>query len=271
MKKYASLLLLILTGCSSLQLTSSIPEEELKQNQFSQYDPDSNIQYMVSNDQKNIHIKFKTADQSSIMKIMKQGTHIYFDTEGKKKKKIYLEYPLAQAGSDKRPNQNQNMGERTRPDMNKMIETLPKEAIFTKHDESELIQFSLIETDIKPSLRLSGESEITYELIIPFHRLAEGGLASIEKLSVGIVTQSPNMQSQGGGQGGAGMGGRGGQGGQRGGMGGPGGGMGGRGGQGGGMGGHGGQGGQGSGQPGGNSQNMSSPINIWFMVDLHRK
>lgn len=269
MKKYAGLVLLILTGCSSLQLTTSIPEEELKPKQFSQYDPDSNIQYMVSNDKDNLHIKFKTADQSSIMKIMRQGTHIYFDTLGKKKKNVYLEYPLTQAGSGKRPDRNQNMGEKTRPDIDEMLETLPKEAVFTRHDESELIQFSLIETDIKPSLRHSGQSEITYELIIPFHRLAEGGLASIDKLSVGIVTQSPNMQSPGGGQGGTGMGGRGAQGGQGGGMGGPGGGSGsGMGGPGGGMGG--GMGGQGSGGPGGTDQNMDSGIDIWFMLDLHR-
>lgn len=268
MKKYTGLLLLILTGCSTSQLTTSIPEEELKQSQFSQYDPDSNIQYMVSNDQDNLHIKFKTADPSSIMKIMRQGMHLYFDTKGKKKKNVYLEYPLTKNGSGLRPEPNQIPGERTRPDINKMLEAVPEEAIFNNHDESELIQFSLIETDIKPSLRLSGKSEITYDLIIPFHRLAEGGLTSIDVLSVGIVTQSSNMQSQGSGQGGMGSGG--GRGGQGGGMGGPGGQGGGMGGQGGGM--SGGRGGQGSGQPGGSGQNnMNTAINIWVKLDLHRE
>jgi hypothetical protein len=60
---------------------------------------------MVSNDQDNLHIKFKTADQSSIMKILKQGTHLYFDTQGKKKKNVYLDYPMAQAGAGKRPDE----------------------------------------------------------------------------------------------------------------------------------------------------------------------
>lgn len=294
MKKYASLLLLILTGCSSLQMTTSIPEEELKENQFSQYDPETKIQYMISNDRDNLHLKFKTSEQSSIRKIL-QGTTVYFDTQGKKKKKIHLEYPVAQEGRAMRPdqsqmhgqrtrpdqsemqgmrsNQNQIQEERTRPDMGKMIEKLPMEAIFTNNDESEFIQFSLIETDIKPSLRKSGESEITYELIIPFHRLAEGGLASIDNLSVGIVTESSDNQSQGGnaggGMGGPGGGMSGGMGGRGGGMGGPGGGMGG---PGGGMGGSGGgMGGSGGGRPGGSGQNdMTSDIDIWFKVDLHR-
>ena len=260
MTKYAGLLLFIFTGCSTLQLSTSIPEEELKENQYSLYDPDSNIQYQVSNDQENLHIKFKTSDWSSIMKIINQGSKIYFDIKGKQKKDVFVEYPMTgQKGMNTRPDMKQVPGQASTPELSNMLEVVPKEAVFTSHKESEIIQFSLVETDIKPSITVTGKSEITYDLIIPFHRLSENGLASITTLSIGIVTESMNMQSMDGvradrmgGAGGRSGGGKGGSGGGR---------------SGGGMSGAGGD--RSGGRMG--QGEMPTPINIWFLVDLYRE
>ena len=264
MIKYAPLLLLILTGCSTLQVTTSIAEEEQRDDIISQYQFEDNILYQVSNDQENLHIKFKTSDRSSIMKILGQGTYLYFDIKGKKKRDVSLEYPMAsENGTNRRPGMNQNPGERTRLDLAEMLDRIPKEAELLNHKESELIQFSLLESDIKPSLTVTGESEITYDLIIPFHRISKNGLSSITTLSVGIVTKGMNSSSMGGQSGGMG----GSRGGSMGGM--PqGGGK--KGGKGGGMGG--GRSGSMDGPQGGSRDGeMASPINIWFLVDLHRE
>ena len=256
MIKYAPLLLLILTGCSTLQVTTSIAEEEQRDDIISQYQFEDNILYQVSNDQENLHIKFKTSDRSSIMKILGQGTYLYFDIKGKKKRDVSLEYPMAsENGTDRRPGMNQNPGERTRLDLTEILARIPKEAELINHKESELIQFNMLESDIKPSLTVSGESEITYDLIIPFHRISKNGLSSITTLSVGIVTKGMNPSSMGG------------QSGRMGGM--PqGGGK--KGGKGGGM--SGGRSGSMDGRQGGpRDGEMASPINIWFLVDLHRE
>jgi len=65
---------------------------------------------------------------------------------------VFHHYNFLSNGSGLRPKPNQIPDKNTRPDMDKILEAVPEEAVFTNHDESELIQFSLIETNINPSL-----------------------------------------------------------------------------------------------------------------------
>ena len=264
MKKIMGLTLLLLTGCSTLQVATSIPEDELKDSVFNYYDKESNVMYQVSNNEKNLHIKLKTSDQSSAMKILRQGLHIYFDTNGKKKKDVFLQYPIADQDRMHRPSgNNQASGQRIKSDLAVSLEGILKEALFSNNGDTEFILLNLITSDIEPSISLSEESELNYDLIIPFHRISENGLAGLSTLSIGIVGGSMEMQGNEGGraegmhQGGGRQGGKGSGGGRSGG---------GRSG-----GGRSGGGRSGGGQVGMYKGAMSSHIEIWFQVELHTK
>lgn len=261
MMKIAGLALLLITGCSTTHVITSIPEKEIEKNEFRYYDTDSNVMYQVSNDEKNLHLKFKTANPSSAMKILKQGLHVYFDANGKKKRKIFLQYPIpgnerASGLSNQRPVPDQ----RNSTDLSQFIKNIPKEAVFSNNGEVEYIHWAIEESEIRPFISLSANREIVYDLIIPFNRIMENMADPLSNLSIGIVSGSKETSSMGSGSNG-GM--RSGGGGSKG----SGGGMRGGGGMGGGKGGGGAKsrGMQGS-QPGGN---MSIPIKIWFQVDLY--
>jgi len=266
--------IIILSSCTSLNKVDSTREKTTQTNEYNYSDPESQIRYQITNDEKNLHIKLNTSDASTIMKVLRTGLKICFDVNGKKNQKVYFQYPLAQKRqfSDQERSNPGNQerskpanGDQRRFDLNRMIAQIPNEGEFDRNGEKDRILILSTDSDIKASIRALKNEEIIYDLIIPLNRISKAGFSSLSKLSIGIVTEKMATSSMGGGRsGGMGGGGRSGGmggGGRSGGMGGGGrGGMGG-GGRSGGMSGEGGSGGM-------DRSSMSKPIDIWFKLNL---
>jgi hypothetical protein len=104
---------LVIDGCSSLEPVTSVPEDQLGSKKQMWVDYDSHIQYMVSNNANNLHLKLITTDRETVGKILRNGLYVYFDLMGKKKKDIFLQYPLENSmgpGAGPMQNQGQNQG-----------------------------------------------------------------------------------------------------------------------------------------------------------------
>ena len=214
-----------------------------KAKSFCCYDTDSKVYYQVSNDEENLHIKLNTAEPGSMAKILKTGLKIYFDIEGKKNQDVFFQYPII--SSQDIPNQ-KSMKRNGNQSFNfpKQVSEYHKEALFNQYGSVDRFPLLLSNSDIKVSISVNDKRELDYDLIIPFSRIAEGGIPSFSDLSIGIVSGKMNRTSAvNSGQSQARMSG-GGKGGGRRGM-------------------------SGGKRPNNSAKSaMSSPINIWFKVNL---
>jgi hypothetical protein len=218
-----------------------------KTNEYRFSDSDSKIRYQVMNDNKNLHIILNTSEYKTITKIVNSGLKIYFDIKGKKSEKVYFQYPTL--GRRQQPTAQDIMdlgnSKLKKPDLNKLIAKIPDKAIFNHDGDIEQLRVSLSNSDFKVSIKAIKETEIVYDLIIPFNKISKGGVVSLSKLSIGISSDVDEPFMGGGPDGGPGGGPDGG---------GP---------------GPGGPGGGGpDGGPGGFSS-MAAPVFFWFKVVLH--
>ena len=254
--------ILFITSCASLNtVTSVVDSTDASDDLFRYGDTESKVRYYVTNDTEFLKVKFNTAESPSIAKILRTGLTIYFDVKGKKKKDVFVQYPLEQKvklTQADMPKMSSSKSPTPMIDSGKLLSELTGLALFESYKEEK--NFSVLDSksDIKIAITANSNSEITYELIIPISRITNGGLNSLSNLSIGIVSgsfEAPAMGS-GGGQGMSGGSGSMSDGGMRG--------SGGGGGQGGGQG----RGRSTGGSQSGNSSIMTKPINIWFKVDL---
>jgi len=252
MKKilFFAFIVLFLSSCATLPSVSSTALSKTKTDEYTYYDASSKVHYEISNDADYLHIKLNTADFASINKIVKTGLTIYFDVEGKKDDAISLEYPLAnkqKLSSRDKPSlgSTQNRGF----ELDKMLSQKSKEAVFTHYETREPFLIDFNNSGIEVALSTTKNKEIVYEVRIPFEKIKDEGLASLENLSIGIVSGKMNMPNTGGAKpSGISNGGRQGGGGKRG----------------GGM--H-----SGGNRPAGmDMSSMMTPIKIWVKVNLHQ-
>jgi len=196
MNKLSLLLVIFLCGCGSMKTIDSTTEINTDSNEvFPHLDLDLKIRYQISNDDKNLHVKLTSTDYTIISKILTTGLRVCFDEKGGKKDKLYLEYPRYQKQefSDRimarvRNTQRENFS------LNNLINEVPNEAIFG--DNGTIEPFPVIPadtSDIKVSIKLVNRTEMLYDLLIPFSRISKKGISSLAHLSIGIVTQSPNI------------------------------------------------------------------------------
>lgn len=223
------------------------------------FDEKNSISYGVANDDTHLYLQAIFLNRESLMKIMRGGLNIYFDSEGKKKKDYHLKIEKAEAqlseyelmvrqGSRDISNQQKNMAT--------TIDMMYNKITWNKNGDRFIFYRNLQLEPIAVKLGPNKQNELMLEIKIP---LAELPLSDSQNLfSIGIETgsvSSGNMSAQ---RQSAGMsGGRSG---------------GGRGGRGGGGGGKSGGGGMSGGKSGG-SRPMTqpsgvSPIKIWFQVQL---
>ncbi len=262
MKITALLLLVLFASCSSLKTVNSISEQNLSSSDRGYLEDKSKILYQVSNDENNLHILFHTADRASIIKILQTGFTVYFNTKGKKKMDISIQYPLPQDMESFRQSRMAEMkqgGRQAQLDINKMLGTISLLGVYTNLDMEENINVNSNTSDINVGVKATPHDELAYELIIPFTRLFNNQSPETAALTVGFVSGYLEMPSSGGGMsGGGGMRGGGMSGG----------------GMGGGMSGGGGGGMRGGGKSGGgmsrgsDTSGLSSPIEFWINVVL---
>lgn len=196
MNRLSLLVVVFLCGCGSMKTIDSTTELNTNRNEvFPNLDLDLKIRYQISNDDKNLHVKLTSTDYTIISKILTTGLRVCFDEKGGKKDKLYLEFPLyrKQAFSDRimarvRNTQRDNFA------LNNLINQVPNEAIFGDNGRIEPFPVLPADTsDIKVSIKLLNQNEMSYDLLIPFSRISKKGISSLSHLSVGVITQAPNV------------------------------------------------------------------------------
>jgi len=80
----------------------SAEDEESLVNRM-QYDEKSKFLYLLSNDEKSLHIDLILADKAAIQKIMRFGLTTWFNPEGKHKKAMGIKFPVTPDGNDDQP------------------------------------------------------------------------------------------------------------------------------------------------------------------------
>ncbi len=223
------------------------------------FDKKNNISYGVANDTTHFYVQAIFRDRENLMMIMRGGLIVYFDPEGKKKKKYQLKIEKAEVqlteyemmtrqGNRNLSNPQQNMPA--------TIDLMFNKVTWDKNGDKFVFYRNLQREPIAVNLGPNKQNELMLKLKIP---LSELPLSKNQNMfSVGIESGSVAMGNMSGQRPNAGMSGsgsRGGGGRSGGGGGGSGGGM------------SGGKSGGGS-RPGGSPTSGIEPIKLWFQVQL---
>lgn len=190
---------------------------------------EDNIGYAARMEGEYLYVTLNTEDHSIMRSMLRRGFYVYFDTKGKKKKNVHVNYPRATEegvraekpnkeyrgqrgqGGQGRPGQEgeQEEGvEKRRPDFTGMIAKLPREATYQYFDTTSDFNLDINNLDIDIAYSYNSEVDmLQYELKIPKHKIAEEG-TDFSKLSIGIVAikndkerEKPNVSLGGGGRG----------------------------------------------------------------------
>jgi hypothetical protein len=94
-----TVIILLLTSCSNALYKCTWQQNDFsKENHFKEplkyYNPETKLEYNISNDNKNLYVCIKTNNNLSFAKIMISGLQIQIDTSGTKKTKMGILYPL---------------------------------------------------------------------------------------------------------------------------------------------------------------------------------
>jgi len=193
---------------------------------------EDNIEYNAIFDGKDLYVTLHTEFKETMQSMLQRGYTIYFDVKGKKKKNVSIQYPLKTERLEKgtRTERGERSGndEPNGPDINKMLENLPKTANYTSYDSSQDFNLDLNSLGIEMNYSYEESTEVgpilEYHLKIPASKIVIEN-EDLSKLSIGVVStkqeQKENKQQanmgmsgrQGGGQGGRSRGGGGGRGG----------------------------------------------------------
>lgn len=189
---------------------TSTSETSAVTNEYTYSDKQSQIRYNVTNDDQNLHIRLNSTNVNAISKIFRTGLKICFDLNGNKNNKIYFEYPLAQTAvtvstvpTTIASNVNKGIN------LNNPQVKIPTEALFMHNGIKERIQLASGNSEFRASIRTLNNTEMAYDLIIPFNKISKEGISALSKLSVGIISGNTGEGSMGegmgGGPGGGGM------------------------------------------------------------------
>jgi len=189
---FVAFIIAIMGGCTSMQHVTSVPYSDDAISSFKYYDSDNEINYKVLNTSENLYIILNTTNRSSIMKIMSGGLDIYFDVNGKKKKDVYVQYPV-QPEKDQRPSMPAGMN--GQQGMHHMGFKVPQKAIYNYFDDKYTFDPTKPDADIKVELKMDKGNYLNYVLIVPLSKISS---EKIDNLSIGIVSGKMDSQQSGG-------------------------------------------------------------------------
>ena len=249
---------------------------------------DGNVTYKVISDENNVYINLSTADQKTMMSMLRLGVTVYFDIKGKKKKNVFVKYPLEtvqrerQQGRPQRTDRTDRSDRTERPEATSIEEELIKKnkrilgilennysqsAEYAYFDDTQEFHVLMNNLNIVPEFTYHEEEGVLeYNLTLPKTRINSNPNKGLSHLTIGVKTEKPDRDGNNGSGVNGNLGGfsLGGQGGGRGQEGPPGGG-----GQGGGRRGQGG-GGQRGGSQNGNERPTDVLLNFWFEANLNQ-
>ncbi|MEI6696090.1 MAG: hypothetical protein WCO13_08485 [Bacteroidota bacterium] len=199
MNRFLFFLLILLSSCTTIESLSSISESTETKSDYRFYNAENKIRYQITNDNTYLKIRLNTIDASTIMKILRTGFNFYFDVNGKKDLKVYFQYPQARNfQSANFPEQHTAFNGKPREfDLKSSLVQAGKMGVFVKQDKTEQISVFSSDAEIKVKIETINNSEITYELTIPFSKISSNGIASLANLSIGIVSGKMDMHPKG--------------------------------------------------------------------------
>jgi len=164
---------------------------------------DEQMQYEVTEDATHLFVNVSTTDQNKMRTMMHFGLTIYFDVKGKKKKDVFIKYPfetpeprLPQAGPPPSEEERQEKKQK-QPDMQRIIEQLPAEAIYSYFDNVQQFHKDLNSLDINYSWHYHNEEKrLEFLLQIPKHRVTTSKISEVTNLSIGVATSKVERSLQ---------------------------------------------------------------------------
>ncbi len=266
---WIALSLLSLNSCINLPIYKAHYAQEFSQevNGMQGYDKESKITWALQQNEDFFELHFQTDDKTSILRLLQSGTNIYLDPTGKKKRNISIEYPLkSEAPKSEVSNSmetnfsrpNRTISRKSKSGMQKMLNTLNQQIIFNHNGTTEILDYKNQGSRLYIHVYYEDENTLHYIIRVPKSEFLNGEYEHATQFSLGLIANgiapssgpnsmrapsmnntNQNISRNGGSRGGS----RGGSPGMRGSM-------------------------------GGNRPNLdrlTTPINIWFTVDLTKK
>ncbi|GAA3518545.1 hypothetical protein GCM10022393_35830 [Aquimarina addita] len=154
---------------------------------------DNNIIYKTFDDSNYVYVTASTTDPAILKPMLHQGVTVFFDIKGKKKKNVYVTYPF---NEEKKPpkrdrsgqkEENQEMEEREKPDVTKILEDLSQKAMYSYFEEVKEFNTALNNLDIDVSFSTDSLEQIHYMLRIPKEKINTNSKKDLSKLSIGVL------------------------------------------------------------------------------------
>ena len=253
-----ALSIIIGSSCTKLPIYQSADydEDSFNKSFYKFYDADSKIRYDVFHDDDKLYLRLNTSDRNAIMKIMMGGLFLYFDSTGKKKQNVYMNFPLpGRGGGLSLDGRNEKIQKKNRSvSIEKRRNLFPPHAVFQNTDGKQVFEYKKGLEGIEIDVNMDSTGNFNYYLSVPFAKLFSNALKKDDEISIGIISGEVEMPANSGSMGpGNGMSGRRGEGMP-----------------------HGGGRNQGSGMrsqgnmgQAGMMQQKSDPIKIWFKVQFN--
>jgi hypothetical protein len=166
------------------------------------YDVNTKLQYIVSNDRKNLYICLRSADDKTTANIMQYGLQLYIDTTGHHKKTAGIRFPLSHSerSADKE-------GGEAKHSRKRLMQENPQMDLFGfKQPYNGYVS---VNSDVQVAIGADSLGILTYEAVIPFRTFYHDSLCgkdSLARISIGLVVNEvvrvSNYSGGGGGRGG---------------------------------------------------------------------
>ncbi|MBQ4802107.1 hypothetical protein J8L88_04510 [Aquimarina sp. MMG015] len=153
--------------------------------------------YQIYTDEVYVYLTIETIDSKVATSILRQGINVYFDTKGKKKKNVFITYPIA--NNQRPPRRNKDRPNETRefPDNDSIIRQIgyrlknntPQKALYQYYDKTKEFNTLLNNEGITINLAVNEErNSFIYYLKIPNNKINVKSGINFNKLSIGVKT-----------------------------------------------------------------------------------
>jgi len=158
---------------------------------------ENNVLYKVFSDNNYIYLNISTTDRKTSMSIIRNGLTVYFDVKGRKKEDVYIKYPYNTEPIQlwQNPQERIKNEESSSIDLNTIIENIPKEAEYGYYDEKQQFHKDLNSQDISLGFETNGEL-LEFSLKIPKNKISNGSQIDFSKLSIGVLTNKFERNSE---------------------------------------------------------------------------
>lgn len=159
---------------------------------YSGNDQKTGIEWTVANDSTYLFFTLETHNRQVEREVMFRGVTLYLDPTGKKKKDTYFEYPYIKNPFQAfRENRSENAGQRR----NRTYHP-PATAYWKNGDNDMLLNSAMQHSRFSYHISIDTTGFLDYQVRIPLSMIKSIGYKGLNStMSVGIVVQQPNMQS----------------------------------------------------------------------------